>query len=173
MRAAADPRFCELVGWGYWSARAGGPLVVGLGNSWVRLPRWVCWPQARPLTPPPLVPLLPAGRPGPCWRLGCAGSAAAAFPRSPFLQPQAQVPVSSGGWGGILEGLGGAGDRLPRERWGGSPLPNPRPLSSGPQNPFYPPGTLMLIPTPGNGALTPGCLLPIPAAWPRKGKATS
>lgn len=47
-------------------------------------------PPALPLTPP-LVPLPPAGR-----RLGCAGAAATAFPRSPFLQPQAQRGLGRG-----------------------------------------------------------------------------
>lgn len=51
---------------------------------------------------PPLVPLLPAGGPRPRWRLRCAG--AAALPGPSVLQPQIQVPVGPGGWGGILEG---------------------------------------------------------------------
>lgn len=85
--------------------RAGSPLVLGLGTAGLG-GRRVCWPQALALTPP-LVLLLPTGGPRPRWhrRLGCPG--AAAFPRASCLQPQTQVPVSPGGWRGVLEGWEG------------------------------------------------------------------
>lgn len=85
--------------------RAGSPLVLGLGTAGLG-GRWAFWPKALAPTPP-LVPLLPAAGPRPRWRwrLGCPG--AATVPRPPCLQPQTQVPVGPGGWGGVSEGWEG------------------------------------------------------------------
>ena len=124
----------------------------------------MCWPRA-PLLTPPLVPLLPTGQPQPCWQLSGAGTAATALPGSLFLQPQAQVPLGSGGRGGILEGLGATGDcQVSQRRVGGSQLCKPSWLPFDPQNSLSRPGpifsALLLLLTPGHGPLTPGWLPP-------------
>lgn len=138
LRAGAQEQ--SLVTWSgsHGGGPGGGPSGVGPGNSRPCLAaRWVCWPKAPALTPP-LVPLLPTGRPRPQprWRLGSAG--AAAFPGPPAGQPQTQVPASLGGRVGSRRTRR---DWLPREGWRGPCL-----SKSG-----------QLVLTPGLD-LTPGCL---------------
>ena len=174
--AGAGALALRAAGAACWAARAGGPLVLAWGTAERGRSDGCAGPG--PAADSSLVPVLPTGRPQPCWRLGGAGAAATALPRSPLLQPQAQVPLGSAGRGGIWEGLGGAGDcQASRRRVGGSQLSTPGWLPFDPRSPLSCPGTLFLCPPapPDPRARAPhSWLVPsIPAVRPQKGKATS